>query len=80
LPGEQPKAYAVYVDERDLVWVSDFGSNTTYEFNPASETWTAYAGSGENANVRQILGRPGEIYLPESGTNRMMVVKTGSGS
>ena len=34
----------------------------------------------EAANVRQILGRPGEVYLPESGTNRIMVVKTGSAS
>jgi virginiamycin B lyase len=79
LPGEAPKAYAVYVDERDLVWVSDFGSNTTYMFEPATGKWTPYPGSGENANVRQILGRLGEVYLPESGTNRMMVVYTGSG-
>ncbi|HEU5482934.1 MAG TPA: lyase [Sphingomicrobium sp.] len=77
LPSEQPKAYAVYVDERDTVWVSDFGSNTTFAFDPASEKWTRYPGSGEGANVRQILGRPGEIYLPESGLDRIMVVRTG---
>ena len=35
------------------------------------------AAVGEGANVRQILGRPGEIYLPESGTDRIMVVRTG---
>ena len=80
LPGEKPRAYAVYVDERDIVWVSDFGSNTTYAFNPASEAWTPYPGSGENANVRQILGRPGEVFLPESGTNRMVIVDTGGGA
>ena len=77
LPGDKPKAYAVYVDERDIVWVTDFAANATLAFDPASEQWTTYPGSGEGANVRQILGRPGEIYLPESGTDRIMVVRTG---
>ena len=77
LPGAKPQAYAVYVDERDMVWVSDFGANVTLTFDPASEKWTTIPGSGEGANVRQILGRPGEVYLPESGTNRIMVVRTG---
>ena len=77
LPGDKPKAYAVYVDERDMVWVSDFGANATLKFDPEQEKWKVIPGSGEGANVRQILGRPGEVYLPESGTNRIMVVRTG---
>ncbi len=77
LPGDAPKAYAVYVDERDHVWVSDFGDNSTRVFNPRTEKFTArYPGSGEGANVRQILGRKGEVFLPESGTERLMVVRT----
>jgi len=76
LPGAKPQAYAVYVDQSDMVWVSDFGANATLKFDPASEKWTTYPGSGEGANVRQILGRPGEVYLPESGTNRIMVIRT----
>jgi virginiamycin B lyase len=76
LPTEKPRAYAVYVDERDIVWVSDFGSNTTFAFDPRNEQWTPYPGSGEGANVRQILGRPGEVYLPESGLDRIMVIRT----
>lgn len=76
LPGKAPKAYAVYVDERDHVWVSDFGANTTLDFDPAAERWTAYPGSAPGANVRQILGRPGVVFLPESGTDRLMVVTT----
>lgn len=76
LPGEAPKAYAVYVDERDVVWVSDFGANATLAFDPKTESWTSYPGSAEGANVRQILGRPGEVFLPESGTDRLMIVYT----
>lgn len=78
LPGEAPKAYAVYVDERDMVWVTDFSANATLAFDPRTEQWTPYPGSADGANVRQILGRPGEVYLPESGTDRIMVVKTGA--
>jgi len=30
-----------------------------------------------NAAVRQILGRPGEVWLPERGTEFVTVIKTG---
>lgn len=77
LPGAAPKAYAVYVDERDMVWVSDFGDNSTRVFDPRSQKFVQrYPGSGEGANVRQILGRKGEVFLPESGTERLMVIRT----
>jgi virginiamycin B lyase len=75
LPGEKPQAYAVYVDERDDVWVTDFASNNTLVFDIATEKWVAtIPGSGPNAQVRQILGRGNEVYLPESGTDRLMLV------
>jgi virginiamycin B lyase len=78
LPGDAPKAYAVYVDERDDVWVTDFASNNTLVFDPATERWIAtIPGSGANAQVRQILGRGKEVYLPESGTERLMLVTVG---
>ncbi|MBY4677208.1 lyase [Marinobacterium sp. CAU 1594] len=76
LPGHSPHAYAVYVDERDVVWVSDFGANAVLSFEPASESFTAYPGSAPGANVRQILGRPGEVWLPESGLDRLMRIRT----
>ncbi|MGE3395332.1 MAG: lyase [Sphingomonas sp.] len=78
--GERPRVYAVYVDDRDIIWITDFGGNATLSFDPATERWTRYPGSGDNANVRQILGRPGWVYLPESGLDRIMVVRTGTGS
>lgn len=81
LPGEKPRAYAVYVDERNIVWVSDFGANAVVSFDPAKEEFTAsYAGSDTGANVRQILGRAGEVWLPESGTDRLMLIRTGTAS
>ncbi len=76
LPGEAPRTYAVYVDERDVVWLSDWGANAIVRFEPASERFTAIALPRPNANVRQILGRPGEIWLPESGTEHVSVIRT----
>jgi virginiamycin B lyase len=31
-------------------------------------------GSGADAGVRQILGRGNEVYLPESGLDRLVLV------
>lgn len=74
LPLEGAKNYAVYVDRRDWVWMSDFTSNNTYVFDPDKESFTPIEGSGPDAAVRQILGRDDEIYLPESGLDRLMLV------
>jgi virginiamycin B lyase len=76
LPGNGPRTYAVYVDERDKVWASDFGGNTTWRFDPASEQFQPFASPREAANVRQILGRPGEVWLPESGTEHISVIRS----
>ena len=76
LPGDAPRCYAVYVDERDIVWASDFGANSVVRFDPATERFESYAFPREAASVRQILGRPGEVWLPESGTEHLSVIRT----
>ena len=37
LPGPRPQAYALYVDELDMVRLSDFGANAVLRFDPKSE-------------------------------------------
>lgn len=74
LPGAAPRPYAVYVDERDTVWVSDFGGNAVFSFDPAAQKFERYALPRESAGVRQINGRPGEVWLPESGTEHIGVI------
>ncbi|HWI80991.1 virginiamycin B lyase family protein [Ramlibacter sp.] len=76
LPGKSPQPYAIYVDERDLVWVSDFGGNAVLAFDPRTEKFESYPLPRANANIRQILGRPGEVWLPESGTEHITVIRT----
>ncbi len=75
-PGKSPRPYAVYVDERDKVWVSDWGGNAVFRFDPGNETFERFAFPRDAANVRQILGRAGEVWLPESGTEHISVIRT----
>ncbi|HEY8489368.1 MAG TPA: lyase [Dehalococcoidia bacterium] len=76
LPGTTPMAYAVYVDEQDMVWLSDFGANALVRFNPATESFDVFPLPSPEASVRQILGRPGEVWGAESGADRLVVVRT----
>ena len=76
LPGAAPRAYAVYVDEKDHVWLTDFGANAIVQFDPASERFTGFPSDRRGANVRQLLGRPGEVWGAESGTDRLVVIGT----
>jgi virginiamycin B lyase len=77
LPGDAPRAYAVYVDERDAVWVSDFGGDAIWRFDPATERFREFrAGAGAGpGEVRQLLGRDGELWAPESATDRLLVIR-----
>lgn len=75
LPGEKPRAYAVYVDDKDKVWLSDWGANAMVRFDPETEKFDVFPSDRRGANVRQILGRPGEVWAPESGTNRLVVYR-----
>ncbi len=76
LPGGNPKAYAVYVDDRAMVWLSDFGANALVRFDPAREAFEVFTLPSSPANVRQILGRPGEVWGAESGVDKLVVVRT----
>jgi virginiamycin B lyase len=76
LPGSGPQAYAVYVDEQDIVWLSDFGGNSIVRFDLATETFTAFELPSSEAAVRQILGRPGEIWGAESAVDKIIVIRT----
>jgi virginiamycin B lyase len=75
-PGGNPKIYAVYVDERDHVWLSDWDANTMLRFLPETETFDVYPIPSRGANVRQILGRKGEVWCPESGTDKILLIRT----
>lgn len=72
LPGKRPRTYAVYVDHRDDVWVSDFGANAVLRFDPETGEFESWPSPQSGAAVRQILGREGEVWAPESGTDTLV--------
>jgi virginiamycin B lyase len=76
LPGESPKAYAVYVDDEDKVWLSDFGGNALVRFDPETERFTSYPLPSDPGEVRQILGRPAEVWGAESAADKLVVIRT----
>lgn len=76
LPGESPQAYAVYVDDEDKVWLSDFGANSLVRFDPETEQFTSYPLPSNPGDVRQILGRRGEVWGAESAADKLVVIRT----
>jgi len=76
LPGENPQAYAVFVDDRDKVWLSDFGGNALVRFDPETERFTSYPLPSDPGEVRQILGRPGEVWGAESATDKLVMIRS----
>jgi virginiamycin B lyase len=76
LPGEAPHAYAIFVDEHDTVWLSDWGANALVRFDPRAAKFDVLTLPRANANVRQMMGRPGEVWLAESGTDHLLRYRT----
>jgi virginiamycin B lyase len=75
LPGENPQPYAIFVDDKDLIWISDFGSNAIVTFDPALEKFQSFQIPSSDAQVRQLLGRPGEVLGAESATDKIMIIQ-----
>lgn len=71
LPGPNPHAYAIFVDDKDIVWLSEWSANALVRFDPRTERFDTLALPRPHANVRQMMGRPGEVWLSESGTDHL---------
>jgi virginiamycin B lyase len=74
-PGQAPQIYAVYVDESDKVWASEWASQTMLRFDPATGKFESFKSSSPYPNVRQIHGRKGEVWTPESGADKIVVYR-----
>ena len=74
-PGANPKVYAVYVDETDKVWVAEWSAQAMLRFDPATQKFESFRSSTSTANVRQIHGRKGEVWTPESAADKLVVYR-----
>jgi virginiamycin B lyase len=75
LPGNA-HAYAVWVDPHDVVWLSDWSANAIVRFDPSAETFTTFASNRDGADVRELQGRAGETWGAESGTDRLVRIRS----
>jgi virginiamycin B lyase len=75
LPGAAPQAYAVYVDELDKVWLTDFGANAIVRFDPETEAFDSFQLPSNPGEVRQLLGREGEVWGAESAADQLVVIR-----
>jgi virginiamycin B lyase len=74
-PGYEPHVYAVYVDPDDKVWLSEWSAQAMLRFDPQTQQFEAFRSSSRTANVRQIHGRKGEVWTPESAADKIVVYR-----
>jgi virginiamycin B lyase len=75
MPKSNTGTYAVYVDDKDRVWATDWQANAIQRFDPRTEKFETFQSDKPRAQVRQMLGRPGETWGGESGTDRLVVIR-----
>ena len=75
MPQSKSGTYSVYVDDQDRVWATDWTANAIQRFDPKTEKYTTFPSDKRGAYVRQMLGRPGEAWGGESGTDRLAVIR-----
>jgi virginiamycin B lyase len=76
LPGDGAQAYAVFVDDTDAVWLTDFGANAIVRFDPSTEAFTPFALPSPGSAVRQLHGRPGEVWGAASAADSLVVIRS----
>jgi len=59
-----------------VVWLTDFGANAIVRFDPKTARFASIPLGHADAAVRQLLGRPGQLWGAESGADRLVVVRT----
>lgn len=74
VPGGNARPYAIYVDHRDGVWISDTGADTIVYFDPAAEAFTTVPIS-RPSNVAQLGGVPGEVWGAQRARDHVFVVR-----
>ena len=65
------------VDEERTRFGKLVAANALVRFDPSTERFTVVTLPSSPANVRQLLGRPGEVWGAESGVDKLVVVRTG---
>ena len=70
--GANSSPYAVVVDERDDIWVSDFGDNSLVRFDSETEAFESFPLMRTNATIRQMLVAEGVVWAAQSGIDSLL--------
>jgi len=68
--GRDSAPHGVIMGPDGAAWVSDI-----VRFDPVAERFASFPSDRKSANVRQLLGRKGEVWDAESGTDRLVRVR-----
>ena len=63
------------MDETYKVWPSEWSAQAMLRFDPATQKFESFRSSSSRPNVRQIHGRKGEVWTPESGADKIVVYR-----
>ncbi len=74
-PGQRSAPHGVIVGPDGFVWITDGGLNALHRFDPETETFESFPHPRPNAEVRQLLGRPGEVWGALSTQDKLMVMR-----
>ena len=81
VPGDSPIPYGVYVDEKDIVWLTNWavenGTQTLLRFDPTKEKFEAFPLPSDHSDIHQLNGRPGEVWAAEAGIDKILLIRTG---
>ena len=61
-------------DSDGSLWIGTWGGGLN-RFDPATEKFDSFGSSSGTANVRQIHGRKGEVWTPESAAGKLVVYR-----
>ena len=72
--GKGSSPHGINVGPGGAARITDSGQNAIVRVESATEQWKSYPSNQPDAQVRQMLGRPGEAWGAESGRDRRLVV------
>ena len=56
-----------------MVWLSDWGANALLRLDPRTERFESFPLPSASAGIRQLNGRPGQVWGAESTVNKIVV-------
>ena len=75
LPGLGPRGYSTYVDDEDIVWVSEFMANTVLRFDPVTESFVSIPSDKSVVQLLQTNGKHGKVWGGEQGSSRVVLIE-----